>query len=39
MKYFKAAGDTLAVGPREMALHYNRLHRFFSMTHDYKNAI
>ena len=38
MKYFKAAGDTLAVGPREMALHYNRLHRFFSMTHDYKNA-
>lgn len=38
MRYFAEAGDTLAVGPRVMALHYARLHRFYSMTHNYKNA-
>lgn len=36
--YFSEAGDTSIVGPREMALHYSRLHRLYAKMHDYNNA-
>ncbi len=36
--YFSEAGDTAVIGPREMALHYARLQRFFAQMHNYRDA-
>lgn len=36
--YFKNAGDTSVVGPREMALHYSRMQRLYAQLGNYAEA-